>query len=172
MAKLNLKPPLKVVEIGVSKGANAFDMLYHMDIEKIYLVDPYKYENGIQGQHRIKGELEDFKFDAREKLRRWWDKIVFIYEPLTRKVIHDLIPDWIDFVYIDGDHSTKSVVKDIIHSMYITRNGGIIGGHDIQYESVRKAVNWIFGKNNYNVIGLDWWVYVHRKNIKEGSFVE
>lgn len=157
IAKINLKPPLKVVEIGVSKGANAFDMLYHMDIEKIYLVDPYRYEEQIQDQHRIEGDLEEYKAHAKKKLERWKDKTVFIYEPFSSK----MIPEKVDFVYIDGDHSTKAVLNDIINAFMITRIGGIVGGHDIQYASVRRAVNLLFGKN-YNRVGLDWWVFVTR----------
>jgi len=38
--------------------------------------------------------------------------------------------DSIDFVYIDGDHSYESVVKDITLYLPKIRKGGIIAGHD------------------------------------------
>ena len=152
IAKYKLRKDMIVVEIGVSKGANAFDMLYHMkNIKRIYLVDPYIYKNGID-QHRIKGNLEDYKKHAKKLLERWKEKTIFIYEPFNLHVI----PEVVDFVYIDGDHSTKAVISDILNGLAILDENGIIAGHDIHYDSVKKGVEKILG-NNYERIKCDWW---------------
>lgn len=68
----------------------------------------------------------------------------------------------IDFVFIDADHSYKSVKKDILAWLPKVKKGGIIAGHDYEHETydeqyinedghgdrhhgVIKAVNEIFG---------------------------
>lgn len=54
-----------------------------------------------------------------------------------------------DFIYIDGDHSYKSIIEDIeIAKKYIKPNG-VIAGHDFNSETpgVKIAVTEIFGNN-------------------------
>ena len=46
----------------------------------------------------------------------------------------------IDLVYIDGNHSYSFVKEDIAHWMPKIKNGGIIGGHDWDWEGVRNAI--------------------------------
>jgi predicted O-methyltransferase YrrM len=52
--------------------------------------------------------------------------------------------DLVDFIFIDGDHKTESVAKDIDKALFYLKEGGIIAGHDYDWESVKKAVDSIF----------------------------
>ena len=47
----------------------------------------------------------------------------------------------IDVIFLDADHSYKSVKKDLECWYPKVKKGGILAGHDYTWESVRKAVN-------------------------------
>jgi hypothetical protein len=55
--------------------------------------------------------------------------------------------DLFDLIYIDGDHSYESVKKDILISLPLLKNGGVLSGHDFnnQTQGVEKAVNELLG---------------------------
>lgn len=50
----------------------------------------------------------------------------------------------LDFVFIDAAHDYESVLQDINAWFPKVKNGGMISGHDYEWESVRKAVNEYF----------------------------
>jgi len=152
--KLFEKRDIVAVEVGVSIGNNARHMLSRIpQIKKLYLVDPYSYADNLKDQHRLHGDLLEYKLTAKKKLKPFKDRTIFIYEHFSS----EMIPEKVDFVYIDGDHSTQAVISDIKESLKILNKYGIIAGHDIQYESVRKGVETMFGKN-YSSFGYDWWI--------------
>ena len=152
--------PIVAVEVGVSIGNNARHMLSRIpQIEKLYLVDPYRYAEGLEEQHRLRGDSGEHKAragTAKENLAQFKDRTIFVYEPFSSEVI----PEKVDFIYIDGDHSTKAVISDIKESFKILNKDGMIAGHDIHYDSVRRGVETMFGKN-YSKFGYDWWVKPH-----------
>ena len=47
-------------------------------------------------------------------------------------------------VWIDADHSEESVTKDIKNYLPKVKKGGIICGHDYDFEGVKKAVHKYF----------------------------
>ena len=77
--------------------------------------------------------------------------------------VHDLIPDDLDFVYIDGNHDYEYVKKDIEVYYQKIRFGGVIGGHDFcaEHLGVSQAVWEFVNKHNLNLFAnskKDWWV--------------
>jgi hypothetical protein len=57
----------------------------------------------------------------------------------------------LDFVFIDADHSFKCINSDIINWLPKIKPGGVIGGHDFLYASVKKAVDLHF--KDYDCLG-------------------
>ena len=54
----------------------------------------------------------------------------------------ELFPtQYFDMVYIDANHSYEAVVQDIQAWLPKVKIGGILGGHDYNMSSVRRAVN-------------------------------
>lgn len=53
----------------------------------------------------------------------------------------------IDFMFIDGDHSTEAVLRDIEMWLPKVKKGGILAGDDIGWVSVKQAVEHKFGSN-------------------------
>ena len=66
----------------------------------------------------------------------------------------------LDFIFIDGDHSKDAVLCDLRCWAPKVKDDGIITGHDINLETVKDAVEKVFGKDylhygeRYNNL---WW---------------
>ena len=148
----NLKGPLVGVEIGVYRGENAESMLQTLNIEKLYLVDPYlhyseykcKLPPDFLGHHRL----------AQRRLHKFKDKIVWVRKKSADAVSE--IPDDIDFVYIDAGHDEVDIKQDINSWLPKIKQGGWIGGHDYQYD-VERVVNQYF-KNSVEQIKNNTWL--------------
>jgi len=49
------------------------------------------------------------------------------------------VPQHIDFLFIDGNHSTKSVLMDYYYWVHFMKRGDVVAFHDITFASVQKA---------------------------------
>lgn len=62
----------------------------------------------------------------------------------------------LDMVFIDGDHRTSAVLRDIDTWLPKLRPGGILAGDDIGWDGVRSAVDQKFGLD-YQATDEVWW---------------
>jgi len=128
------------IEIGVLHGDNAYSIMTNLYMRKLYLIDPFK--------------------STAQQLNVFKDKVIFIVK--KSEDAGDDVPNSIDFVYIDGDHSYDGVKKDIDLYYPKVKSGGIIGGHDFRADEsgVAKAVLEFVDKNNLKLQGfkMDWWI--------------
>jgi hypothetical protein len=125
------------VEIGVDRGKNSDFLLRKLSLKKLYLIDIIKKVN-------IKNS-----------------RAVFIQK--SSDDCTKIIPDNLDFVYVDGDHSYEQVKKDIKNYYPKIRKGGILAGHDINQTGVFKAVSEFAVKNNLDVkVDFQDWVIVKK----------
>ncbi len=142
--KDNYNYPLVGVEIGVLKGDNAKLILKELDIDVLHLIDP-----------TLSEDLPHSFF------QKYYYKIVD--HPVKSKYAVNSIPNELDFVYIDGDHSYEAVSKDITLYYPKVRKGGVIGGHDIKNLAVYNAVmdsipEFTMCPSELNIKVNDWWV--------------
>ncbi|GAI04063.1 unnamed protein product [marine sediment metagenome] len=164
----NLKGPLVGVEIGVQLGKNAESMLQILNIKKLYLIDPYiHYKKNI---HHIAQNFPSQLTRAIQKLSPFKDKIVWVKKKSSDAL--NSIPDNLDFVYIDGNHTYPYVKADIENYWPKIKKGGVLAGHDYFLNTllirgrvvggleVKKAVDEFVKKHNINlnVKAPDWWV--------------
>lgn len=76
-----------------------------------------------------------------------------VYHMSSREASYMFEPNSFDFVFLDADHNEKAVREDIMSWLSTIRRGGAILGHDINWPSVRSAVEalipryWIAGNN-------------------------
>ena len=153
------KPDLVGVEVGVRWGCNALRMLLHLNIKCLYLVDPYKPFPVPKGGLWMNGRQDicDQYFDIAKYNLEGFNNIVWMLD-FSYNII-DLIPDDIDFVYIDGDHRYEAVIKDINLFYPKLKKGGLLAGHDYtSTPSVTNAVNDIF-EGFVESAGDDWWIW-------------
>lgn len=145
------------VEIGVARGINAKRMLTRLSIKKLYLIDPYL--SFKIGNKNYPYSMSDFEL-AKRNLRGYEEKINWILKKSTDAI--DDIPNNLDFIYIDGNHSYKYVKDDIEFYFLKLKKGGIIGGDDFStsFFGVCKAVIEFAEKKRLNIYGdeKDWWI--------------
>jgi hypothetical protein len=92
----------------------------------LYLIDPYKVyvEEG-----QILSEFVGHHDIAKKTLASYSKKITFVKEYSSEASKE--IPNDLDFVYIDGDHSYEKVKSDCEIYFNKVRSGGVLGGHDL-----------------------------------------
>ena len=148
--------PLTGVEIGTAAGLNACSILSNLNIKHLYCIDPYESYTDGDGRYKTRQPVED---KANNRLRRFGNKVTII-KGYSTDVISS-IPDNLDFLYIDGNHSYESVKKDLELYYPKVQPGGIIGGHDFttKFLGVSKAIVEFTQKNQLQLQGedIDWW---------------
>lgn len=143
------------VEIGVAEGINAENILKSLPMKRLFLVDPYiPYVNPKNNQNP---ELLFPK--ALKRLNKYGEKAVFVRAKSAEAA--KVIPDNLDFVYIDGNHAYDFVKKDIELYYPKIKVSGVIGGHDFatSHIGVCKAVIEFAEKHALEIHGAirDWW---------------
>ena len=151
----NLKDESIGVEIGVAQGFHSMGILDNLpNLKTLYLIDPYinnKFLNEF-----TKNILENNEYNKKVKFIR----------KMSYHAIKD-IPENIDFIYIDGNHSYRIVKNDIEMYHKKVKIGGIFGGDDYikntEKEKVKLAVDEFISKYNYELITGDYYSFT-RKN--------
>lgn len=117
-------------EIGVAYGENAFNILAHSELKKLYLIDVWETQSPdvyIDGSQKINFE-EALKY-CKNLLSPFNDRIEYIkkYSDDAAKLF---APETFDFVYLDGCHHNPQFQRDLDNWFPLVKKGGIFGGHD------------------------------------------
>jgi hypothetical protein len=129
-------------EVGVEKGKNAQEMFECIPNLKLYAVDPYKqhpeYSPAAKTyvRHWDENYLAGIKAQAQKRMQ---NRNAVIIEKFSEDAVKDILDNSLDFVYIDGDHSYDFVMQDIIIWGRKVRKGGIVSGHDYNYDSNKEG---------------------------------
>ena len=159
--KMFADKPLTGVEIGVFSGEHAQSILKNLNIKKLYLVDPYlSYTHGVEKGYSSKQMNKAFR-EAITRLKPYQNKVEWIQK--TSKDAVTEVPENIDFVYIDGNHTYEFVREDIHLYFPKIKNGGVLGGHDFDmpWIGLAKAVIEFAAEEGLEVYGRrpsDWFV--------------
>ena len=154
--------PLVVAEVGVQRAFNATAMLEGLNIERLYLIDPYKpYVDGtFVFSRKVQENVYSIMFRNVEK---YLDKVTLISR--ESMFASTLFKDgFFDFVYLDGWHQYPAVKKDIEVWWPKVKVGGVLGGHDIghvEFPGVARAVEQFSKKINqpFKAVGdSDWYI--------------
>ena len=154
-------------EIGVKIGKNAKSILINIPMKKLYLIDPYQqcFERGFLWKNRY----SDFFNEAKNNLSQFKEKTIFVKKKSEDAI--DDVPNDLDFVYIDGNHTFRYVKKDIELYYPKVKDGGVIGGHDIHSPNVLTGIIGFCFKQglllNINMEDLDWWIVKDKSNVKK-----
>ncbi len=142
-------------EVGVFRGANAEQILMNNPEMNLHLIDPYR-RRYFTGNTAKRWTTKEIKAHAKKRLskvnRRFGCSYNFMKQ-LSHKAVEKFSNGSLDFVYIDANHSYKSVKEDLRLWTPKVRIGGIIGGHDYnpysrkRIKGVVRAVNRFVKKN-------------------------
>ena len=130
------------VEIGVWLGGSSKLLLDLPMIEHLYMVDPwnsaYQY-----GTNYDQGQFDTFYQSVCELLNHYDSRKTILR--MTSEEASKVLPKNLDFVYIDGDHTTEGVTADIGFYRNSINPKGILCGDDFNFSSVANAVLAMFG---------------------------
>ena len=114
-------------EIGVYKGE--FTEIFCLaGVKMIYAIDPWKAYWPTKTDF-VTQKRQDFLC---EHSHRTLDKYpnCTIVKKESMEALADFEDESLDFVYIDGNHSFKTVAEDICEWSRKVRKGGVVSGHD------------------------------------------
>ncbi len=142
----------KVAEVGVLRGAYAKSIEDVLNPAQLHLIDPWRAFSS-----------EDYS-DYTTFTQAHWDKMAagvqakFPTAHIMRRTSQEAVAAFedgaLDFVYIDANHGYKSVLDDLRAWFPKVRGGGILGGHDYDLESVKRAVDEFVFTNDGIKLGL------------------
>lgn len=145
-------------EVGVYQGDNALLIMSTLQVSKMYLIDPYKlYPEWTPAD--LATPPDQAKEISRVKLLNF-NNIVWLYNKFEN--CYTKIP-LLDFIYIDGLHTQEAVTRDIQIASTLVKIGGVISGHDYNFQSIQNALKIvpsnckIFNGENDPGAGHDWW---------------
>lgn len=144
-------------EVGVFQGQNAQLLLDTIPNLKLYLVDPYVAYSYTNKRRSNKWKwhqptMDTIRHKALKQLAN--SNVVWLMQP--SKIASRYFDDgFLDFVYIDGNHSFDDVMQDILEWSPKVRKGGCITGHDYGIRAVRAAVDTYAKRNNLNILVTD-----------------
>ena len=154
-----------LAEIGVDRGMFTFHARRYWPQAVMHLVDPWEDYAGYADPSG--GKTFNGQGEANSRMKSVTDR--FGSDPMVRIWRHmsgdaaELVPDQLDLVFIDANHSYKYAKSDIELWLPKVRNGGLLTGHDYYgYSGVRRAVDELLpgkivasGKNKGDV-----WIHV------------
>lgn len=152
-----------VVEIGSFCGRSSRAIGDHLPANgNLYCIDSFKpfhcippvissSEEGEEIHKQFLTNMDDLLSSGKVSLLRMSSLQAVTY--ISKK------PSWVDFLFIDGDHSYPVVSMDIVIWLPLMTKGGIISGHDYDiYEGVKRAVDERFGGSVERPVGSIWCV--------------
>jgi predicted O-methyltransferase YrrM len=119
LAELKGKPNLNYLEIGVYEGRSFFWVMDNI------LTDPSARATAIDTFDIYLGHDPEKVFY--DNLRRsGHESKVTVIKGSSRDKLRGLRPNSFDLIYVDGDHSSKSVLMDVVFAWDLLKEGGLI----------------------------------------------
>lgn len=115
-----------VVEIGTLQGWFAWRCLKYLPEATVYCVDPFL-------DDPVYGDDGEYNLSCwRKNLKDKFEKRAFLYRSPSSVEATEWHFRYIDFLFIDGDHSYEGVLQDLEGWVPKVRSGGLVAGHDIE----------------------------------------
>jgi len=136
-------------ELGVSQGRFTSYLCAAMHDMRMIAVDLWEPqpENNLEGSETYVGWDHETSFNTITSVcETLYPGRVDIKRMRTTDAAKDVADGSLDFVFIDACHSYEGCKADIEAWEPKVRKGGLISGHDSNWETVRRAVTEKFGK--------------------------
>lgn len=154
----DIKNPVGV-EVGTAEGITTEYLLSTVKDLKLYGVDPYPtYIDWDGNQPAAKHNYEEYK----KKTEPYMDRLTHFYKT-SDEAAEEFEDESLDFVFIDGLHTYKQVLKDCENYWPKVKKGGLMIGHDFsRIQDVNKAVREFADDLNKEILNAkqDLWYIV------------
>lgn len=132
-------------EIGVFEGSFS-DFLLTKNPKKLYLVDIFE---GVCGSGDVDGnnfkyiDLSKSFINLNEKYKE--NSNITLFKGASSLFFSTISDDFLDYIYIDGDHSYSGVLQDLEHARLKIKSNGYIFGHDYSINQNKTKEYYSFG---------------------------
>ena len=155
--------PVSYMEIGVFLGSTAewiLDNILTNKDAKYYGIDPWEWFKPLHRRFPTEQEWKIKMLDRIDSLRIKYDGKAQFIKGFSQDVLMN--PSWVknsmDFIYIDGHHTTMSVLRDFVLTWRLLKIGGIMAFDDYLQgysDEVKVAIDCILhslGERNLKAI--------------------
>ena len=155
---------IKGIELGVCWGINSY-MLLESCPNITTLVGIDHYESYQDWDREIPQHEQDHNYAKLVHNMTVMGPRFQLLKMNSKEAANELADESFDFVFIDADHSMKSVLADLDNYWPKIRTGGIIAGHDANLFSVNFAVtSWVKRKGidptTINMLENQAWYFI------------
>lgn len=151
----------RVAEVGCFAGATTIKIARETDAI-VWAIDHFQGVPGDPVQAGIYRDMERTEAFFRHRLADFIDvgRVVLLKKPSTEAArwLMDGFGRFLDFVFIDADHSEGAVKDDIRAWLPLVKPGGVLCGHDLPWPGVERAVRSELGDGwKAGADGFIWW---------------
>jgi predicted O-methyltransferase YrrM len=150
-------PETIMVELGSFAGVSS--ELFALHCKQLYCVDPWLPYWEITDHEKI--QTAEIQFDS---MRKNYTNIVK-YKMTSSDASYEFAPHSLDLVYIDSDHSSENVEKEINLWVDKIKSNGVIAGHDFNLPTVFNVVTKYFDPTFIEIFNDASWIVSIDKRI-------
>jgi len=150
-------PETVMVELGSFAGVSS--ELFAIHCKKLYCVDPWSPYWEINDEEKI--QTAEMKFDS---MMKGYNNIVK-YKMSSSVASESFAEKSLDLVYIDSDHSSENVDKEINLWFSKIKSDGFIAGHDFNLPTVFNVVTKHFDPTFIEIFNDTSWIVRIEKRI-------
>lgn len=136
-----------IAELGVFKGDFSQQIIDTCKPKKIVLIDAwYMFStimSGDENGNNIEYHIADNLY--LEVLKRFENNSIVEIERDFTNILKTYDDNYFDAIYIDADHSYEAVKKDLNNAYQKVKDGGIIAGHDYEFNLEKAHCTYPFG---------------------------
>jgi hypothetical protein len=136
----------KVAEIGVFKGDFSNEILQICHPTELVLFDLWP--DGLVDSGDADGNnpqvCQGADLEKAVRLRFGRSSQVHIFKGCSSR-IREFPANYFDAIYVDGDHTHKGVMRDLVNSWRCLKHGGWLMGHDYESNSDKTDISYNFG---------------------------
>jgi hypothetical protein len=142
-------------EIGIFEGEYSKLILRTIKPKKFYMVDVFT--GPVLSGDKNGENIKTINLDETYKslLKEYENKEeVNVYKGKSEDFFKTIPDDYLDFIYIDGDHGYEGAKLDLQNSFNKVKSGGLICGHDYapMFQGVINAVNEFVTTNKLSLV--------------------
>jgi predicted O-methyltransferase YrrM len=146
-----------ICEIGVWKGTTTIAMAANTS-GSVYAVDTFEGSVGEEQHQKLHEKPKDWLFNEFKHNTKGLENII-TYQ-MTSLEAAKLFGDagkLADLIFLDASHNYESVVEDIVAWRPLLAEGGLLCGHDRQWEGVAKAIDQLLPGHKV-AVGAIWYI--------------
>ncbi len=162
-------------EIGVWRGGFTDEILRVVNPKELYLIDPWIYQpefiNTAFGKSKNKEVMPDYYELVRDKFKD--DERIKIMRMTSDDAWEKFDDHYLDWVYLDGNHNSPFIDRDIENALRKVKLNGCISGDDFHWKAapdvypvkmaVNKVVERLGDQVHFKTIGSQFLLKLNRE---------